>query len=56
MNRGDIADYLGLALETVSRELSEFQRKGFITFAGTNHREIVVLNSAGLAVLGAAEL
>ena len=56
MNRGDIADYLGLALETVSRELSNLQRKGFLTFAGTNHREIVVLNSAGLAVLGAAEL
>ncbi len=51
MDRRDIADYLGLALETVSRELSEFQRKGFLTFAG-NHREIVVLNSAGLAVLG----
>ena len=51
MSRRDIADYLGLTLETVSRALSAFQRKGYLRFLGQTQREIVVLNSAGLAEL-----
>jgi CRP/FNR family nitrogen fixation transcriptional regulator len=51
MNRRDIADYLGLTLETVSRALSTIQKKGFLKFAGQTHREIAVLNPAGLAEL-----
>ena len=47
MSRRDIADYLGLTLETVSRMLSEFHRKGYLRFL--NARQIVVLNVAGLA-------
>ncbi len=51
MCRRDIADYLGLTLETVSRALSVLHRKGFLKFFGQTQREIVVLNSAGLAEL-----
>ena len=51
MSRRDIADYLGLTLETVSRELAAFQRKGYLKVAGPLKREIIVLNPAGLAEL-----
>ncbi len=51
MVRRDIADYLGLTLETVSRALSEFQRKGYLKRAGPLLREIIVLNPAGLTEL-----
>ena len=50
MNRRDIADYLGITLETVSRALSEFKRKGYLRF-DTTQRQIVVLNAAGLTQL-----
>ena len=30
MRRGDMADFLGLRLETVSRKMSDFQRRGWI--------------------------
>lgn len=33
MRRGDIAEFLGLRLETVSRKFSEFQRRGWIKLA-----------------------
>ena len=51
MTRRDIADYLGLTLETVSRALAAFQRKGYLRVAGPLKREIIVLNSAGLIEL-----
>ena len=34
MKRRDIADYLGITLETVARALSDFQRKGYLKVAG----------------------
>jgi CRP/FNR family transcriptional regulator, nitrogen fixation regulation protein len=48
MTRRDISDYLGLAVETVSRALSAFQRKGHLKLAGPFRRDIIVLNPAGL--------
>jgi CRP/FNR family nitrogen fixation transcriptional regulator len=51
MSRRDIADYLGLTLETVSRALSILRKKGFLKFLGQTQRQISVLNPAGLAAL-----
>jgi CRP/FNR family transcriptional regulator, nitrogen fixation regulation protein len=51
MTRRDIADYLGLTIETVSRALSEFRRKRYLRFLDPTQRQIVVLNAAGLAEL-----
>ena len=51
MNRRDIADYLELTLETVSRALAVLKNKGFLKFLGQTQREIAILNPAGLAEL-----
>ena len=51
MCRRDIADYLGLTLETVSRAISKLKKKGYLRFLGQTQREIVVLNRAGMAGL-----
>jgi CRP/FNR family nitrogen fixation transcriptional regulator len=48
MNRVDIADYLGLTLETVSRALTALKKRDVIKFMGTQ-RDIVVVDIDGLA-------
>lgn len=45
MPRNDIANYLGLALETVSRLLKRFQSSGLLKVA---HRDVQLLSVAGL--------
>ena len=47
----DIADYLGLTLETVSRALSNLHDRGILGFLGANQRQIVLLDRQQLANL-----
>jgi CRP/FNR family nitrogen fixation transcriptional regulator len=49
MPRRDIADYLGVTLETVSRALSRLQRSGVLDFIGHTQREIVLRDRVRLA-------
>jgi CRP/FNR family nitrogen fixation transcriptional regulator len=49
MGRRDIADYLVLTLETVSRALSIMQDEGILTFVGQAHRKMVLHDRSGLA-------
>jgi CRP/FNR family nitrogen fixation transcriptional regulator len=51
MCRRDIADYLGLTLETVSRALSVLHAKGILGFLGQTQRQIVLLDRPRLAEL-----
>ena len=56
MCRRDIADYLGLTLETVSRALSSLHELGILGFLGKSQRQIVLLDREKLAEPGSAEL
>ncbi|MEZ2143967.1 helix-turn-helix domain-containing protein [Bradyrhizobium sp. DN5] len=51
MSRRDIADYLGLTLETVSRALSRLHELGVLGFVGNTQRQIVLLDRHQLASL-----
>jgi CRP/FNR family nitrogen fixation transcriptional regulator len=46
MSRQDIADYLGLTIETVSRTLTQLERDGLISIPVS--RQIVLRNRAAL--------
>jgi len=46
LGRQDVADYLGLTLETISRTLSEFKRTGAIALP--KRRQIVIRSRSKL--------
>lgn|SRR5690606_11733385 len=46
MSRYDIADYLGISVETVSRTLTDFRRRGLIAFRGA--RRLTIVDRIGL--------
>lgn len=48
-SRRDIADYLGLTIETVSRAIAKLHRAGALKFIGNTQRDIVITNREGLA-------
>ncbi|MFZ5670735.1 MAG: helix-turn-helix domain-containing protein [Pseudomonadota bacterium] len=52
MGRQDMADYLGLTIETVSRMITQLQGEGMVEFLG--NRRFRLSNSAGLRRLAAA--
>ena len=52
MSRQDIADYLGLTIETVSRTLTQMTRSGLIRLAEAG-RTVVLTDKAGLQLLRA---
>jgi hypothetical protein len=47
------ADYLGLAIETVSRVLSTLHKEGVISVLGSDHRRIVIRDKGRLSELSA---
>ncbi len=53
MSRQDIADHLGLTIETVSRTISRFKRAGVIALTGRQH--VVLRDLARLRRLAAVE-
>jgi len=52
MCRRDIADYLGLTLETVSRELSFLQKRNILRFVDKTQRQLKLLDRQRLLELG----
>ncbi|WP_439368631.1 helix-turn-helix domain-containing protein [Bradyrhizobium sp. PMVTL-01] len=53
MNRRDIADYLGLTLETVSRALSILRDEGLLRFDGNTQRRLELVDRGALAKIDA---
>lgn len=51
MTRRDIADYLGLTLETISRSLSYLRELGILRFIDNNQRHVVIMDRGQLAEL-----
>jgi CRP-like cAMP-binding protein len=51
MSRSDIADYLGMAVETVSRTLTVLRARRAITFADRDARQVKICDPTALEVL-----
>jgi CRP/FNR family transcriptional regulator, nitrogen fixation regulation protein len=51
MSRRDIADYLGLTIETVSRELSRLCACGVLLFSEASQRRVVLVDRKKLQKL-----
>ena len=49
MSRGDIADYLGLTTETVSRSFTQLREKGFIRYGAAKH--VIIQDRQALSAL-----
>jgi CRP-like cAMP-binding protein len=54
MSRMDLADYLGVTIETVSRALGQLKKAGLIELPHTT--EVVLLAPQKLAALAGAEI
>jgi len=52
MSRVDIGNYLGLAVETVSRTLTKLQQRGVIKVEG---KEVTILDMEGLSCLNSTK-
>ena len=50
MNRSQIADYLGLTIETVSRAFGKLRKRGVIELVGND--EVIILDHAKLREIG----
>ncbi len=55
MTRADIADFLGLTLETVSRTLTSFRRRGWIREPAHQRVELINLNAISSLAEGTAD-
>ncbi|HBO7013213.1 TPA: helix-turn-helix domain-containing protein, partial [Pseudomonas aeruginosa] len=53
MSRNEIGNYLGLAVETVSRVFTRFQQNGLISAEG---KEVHILDSIELCALAGGQL
>jgi len=53
MSRSDIADYLGLTVESVARSFTKLRTSRVIHLQGRGQRQVRILNPQGLAALGA---